>query len=96
MNGIEDLPLFLIHTVSTSSIGIKESLLPCKIIRGAAPQQCGFHSEHPTCKCIHIPYIGRYIPDVYNDMCLSIIQFIFIYKRTGKSFIFIFPNIWVG
>lgn len=33
MNGIEDLPLFLIHTVSASSIGIKASLLSCKIIR---------------------------------------------------------------
>ncbi|CAK9024059.1 unnamed protein product [Durusdinium trenchii] len=32
MNGVEDLPLFLIHTVSATGIGITRSLLPCKIV----------------------------------------------------------------
>lgn len=31
-NGVEDLPLFLINTVSATGIGIKQSLLPCKIV----------------------------------------------------------------
>ena len=48
MNGIEDLPLFLIHTVSASSIGIKASLLSCKIIRGSWFSFEGLQVLHPN------------------------------------------------
>lgn len=71
MNGIEDLPLFLIHTVSASSIGIKESLLSCKIIRdgkilGEASAGANNNGWAFTLRQL-LEYAGDYSLDDFNE-----------------------------
>jgi len=71
LNGVEDLPLFLIHTVSASGIGIKESLLTCKIIRDGEILDAATAGENNNGWAFTLRklmnYAGNYSLDDFNE-----------------------------